>query len=187
MPWLAAALLCGAAIAGAPDAPREPPREVQPPERIPKLVVQLGNDAWEAREQASKALREIGEPALAALRQAATSGDAETATRAALLVSKITRDMAFSRIGNTLIADTYAGRVIEIDREGREDWAVNDLDHPVDAQRLVNGHTLITDFSTSRVPQVSSDGNVVWEFASLHNPCAAVRLRGRKAAETPLK
>ena len=40
------------------------------PNRIDRLIQQLGSDDFEAREAASKALWDIGEPALPALREA---------------------------------------------------------------------------------------------------------------------
>ena len=46
-------------------------QETPPAERIGKLIEQLDADAFDARESASLALVEIGEPALDALRKAA--------------------------------------------------------------------------------------------------------------------
>ena len=59
------------------------------PEKIQKLIAQLGSDAFEDREKASEQLDAIGAPALEALRQAAKSKDSEVQRRAADLVSKI--------------------------------------------------------------------------------------------------
>jgi hypothetical protein len=44
-------------------------------DRVAALIKQLGDDAFDKREGAGKELEDIGEPALAALRQAATSRD----------------------------------------------------------------------------------------------------------------
>ena len=44
-------------------------------DRVAALIKQLGDDAFDRREAASKELEDIGEPALAALRKAATSSD----------------------------------------------------------------------------------------------------------------
>ena len=59
------------------------------PEKIQKLIAQLGSDAFEDREKASEQLDAIGVPALEALRQATKSKDSEVQRRAADLVGKI--------------------------------------------------------------------------------------------------
>jgi hypothetical protein len=45
------------------------------PDRVAALIKQLGDNAFAKRQAASKELEDIGEPALAALRKAATSSD----------------------------------------------------------------------------------------------------------------
>ncbi|HVK18684.1 MAG TPA: TIGR03067 domain-containing protein [Fimbriiglobus sp.] len=59
-------------------------------ERVAKLIKQLGADAFAKREAASKELESIGEPARAALRQAAASdGDPEIRRRAEQVIQAI--------------------------------------------------------------------------------------------------
>jgi hypothetical protein len=52
----------------------ELPTEAQPTE-VERLIKQLGSDSFSERETASKALEAIGEPALEALKKAATESD----------------------------------------------------------------------------------------------------------------
>ena len=90
----AAALVCvGAAPATQPadDGDELTPAErAQRDARIAALIKQLGDDEWRTREAASKALAEIGRPALEALKKAATtSKDAEVVWRAEALVKQI--------------------------------------------------------------------------------------------------
>lgn len=59
-------------------------------ERITELIRQLDADRYEVREQASRALAEIGTPALVALRQAKESGSAEVRWRARALIADLT-------------------------------------------------------------------------------------------------
>lgn len=59
------------------------------PATIGKLIEKLGSDTFEDREAASKALDEIGLPALKALEKAATSKDAEVRKRASALAERI--------------------------------------------------------------------------------------------------
>jgi uncharacterized protein (TIGR03067 family) len=67
----------------------DPGKEMET-ERIARLVKQLGDDAFAKREDASRELDGIGEPALPALRKAAASGDdPEIRWRAGKLVSGI--------------------------------------------------------------------------------------------------
>ncbi len=54
-----------------------------------RLIRQLGSDQFPEREQATKRLKEIGEPALAALKQATTSDDLEVRRRAENLIATI--------------------------------------------------------------------------------------------------
>jgi uncharacterized protein (TIGR03067 family) len=60
--------------------------------RVARLIAQLGADRFAQREAASKDLEAIGEPALAALRKAATSSDdVEVRRRAELIIQAIVR------------------------------------------------------------------------------------------------
>ncbi len=53
----------------------EPSTTAAKPERVAALIKQLGDKAFAKREATRKKLEDIGAPALAALRKAATSGD----------------------------------------------------------------------------------------------------------------
>jgi uncharacterized protein (TIGR03067 family) len=59
-------------------------------ERLARLIKQLGHDKFAKREQASKELDAIGEPALGALRKATSDEDAEIRHRATKIVAIIT-------------------------------------------------------------------------------------------------
>ena len=58
-------------------------------DKIARLIKELGDNEWSVREAASKALVDIGQPALAALKEALKSKDAEVAMRAREAVEKI--------------------------------------------------------------------------------------------------
>jgi hypothetical protein len=88
----AAVVFASAGPAGAEES--KPVIPVQPvknaaAEEIARLVRELGDDAFDVREAATKRLTEIGRPALAALREAAKSGEAEVSSRAARIVAAI--------------------------------------------------------------------------------------------------
>ncbi len=77
--------------------------------------------------------------------------------------------------GRVLISERAAGRVFEIDRDGREVWEKRGLASPVDADRLPNGNTLILENGAGRVIEVDRHGTVVWEAGGLSNPFDAER------------
>lgn len=87
---LAAALSVTAfALAEAPDAS---------PERIARLVHQLGSARFAERESATRSLDALGEPALESLRAAATASDPETKRRASELVERIGQRVSLERL-----------------------------------------------------------------------------------------
>jgi hypothetical protein len=66
-------------------------------EKIRTLVRQLGDDAFAVREQATAELKDIGAPALPALREAAKDPDREIARRAQECLAKIGEDAGGAR------------------------------------------------------------------------------------------
>ena len=95
--------------------------------------------------------------------------------------------------GNTLITDYRNHRVIEVDLSGAIVWqygtgipdeygsGVNELYHPIDAERLPNGNTMIADYLNDRVidvrtsdydPAKANNGftvcSILWSYESNH-------------------
>jgi hypothetical protein len=68
------------------------------PERIQGLITRLASPQFREREAASRELETLGEPALAALGQAAASADPETCRRAAELVERIDTRLTTARL-----------------------------------------------------------------------------------------
>jgi hypothetical protein len=84
---------------------------------VEHLVRELGNEAFDEREAASQALRQIGEPALSALRRAALNEDPEIRRRASELVTEIEAVRAERMRVRVLAAlDGLEGR-FEVDRD----------------------------------------------------------------------
>jgi tricorn protease-like protein len=134
------------------------------PAAIEKLIKQLGHDEFDKREEATRELEKIGEPALEALQKARTSPDAEVRDRATLLVRRIERSLriemlrfgagggywlnrvAFSPDGKRAVAT--GGAVIWYDLEtGREINRVMELSFArrgfclsPDGKQFVTGH-----------------------------------------------
>jgi hypothetical protein len=68
------------------------------PQHITKLIAQLGSSDFQEREEATRALKAVGAPALAALRQAAKSPDPEVRQRADGLAQQITQQMESTKL-----------------------------------------------------------------------------------------
>lgn len=82
------AIMCLAVMAH-PEALCDMPSNEDTRERIASLVLQLGDDDFQTRENASKQLVEMGEVALVALRGAKIHGDPEVHRRANLAIAMI--------------------------------------------------------------------------------------------------
>jgi hypothetical protein len=78
--------------------------------------------------------------------------------------------------GFTLVADYSENRIVEIDDQGREVFALEDVYGAWDAECLDNGNLLVTEFALNRVVEVTRAGDVVWSFEQLRNPYDADRL-----------
>lgn len=67
--------------------------------------------------------------------------------------------------GYALIADFTISRVIEVDINGSIIWEYDEMDTPIDVERLDNGNTLITEsYGLERIIEVDREGNVIWEY-----------------------
>src|SRR5262249_46735032 len=87
--WLLPAALVAALGLGVLLGVPTPAAEPADATKIAKLIEQIGSGNFDEREQATAELDKIGAPALAALKKAMTSGDAEVKRRAEELVAKI--------------------------------------------------------------------------------------------------
>ncbi|HZY90771.1 MAG TPA: WD40 repeat domain-containing protein, partial [Gemmataceae bacterium] len=103
--WLRALLALGVAVAAAAWSARG----ADGPE-IDRLVRQLGSDTFARREEATKRLREIGGPALEALRKAAASEDFEVRRRARELVAAVEKEL----YGEKLCLTGHTNEVISV-------------------------------------------------------------------------
>jgi len=73
-------------------------KEAKKVDKTAELIKKLGSDSFDEREDATKALDAIGEPALEALKKAAKSDDPEMQKRAEELVKKISKRAETSRL-----------------------------------------------------------------------------------------
>jgi hypothetical protein len=96
--------------------------------------------------------------------------------------------------GNTLVALTFADRVVELDSSGAVAWQFADVGYPTDAERLPSENTLIADRDGSRAIEVQPDGTVVWEYGGvaglygvqrLANGNTLLTVQGDYTAENP--
>ncbi len=92
--------------------------------------------------------------------------------------TEISRAMDVSRLenGNTLVADSEGGRVVEFSPDGEKVW-IYECEQPYSAQRLKGGETLIgAGLNEGRVFEVSREGEVVWERKGRRCPNSVRRL-----------
>ncbi len=76
--------------------------------------------------------------------------------------------------GTTVVADYGANRIVEIDADGRELFAIAEVLGPRDVECLDDGSLLVTEDSGSRVLILARSGAVLWSYAKgLRNPTDA--------------
>lgn len=80
-------------------------------------------------------------------------------------------------LGYTLICDTGNNRVYEIDRHGKERWAIENVQYPFDACMLPGNRVLIAEYRGGRVTERDLKGNIVWENQGGGRPVSVQRLR----------
>jgi hypothetical protein len=100
----------------APGQAAEAPPSSQPPSKKPvdtakieRLVRQLGSERFAEREAASKALDDIGEPALLALRKVRESTDLEVRRRVAVLLKSIEQKRMGVRAKGAAVIERFGG------------------------------------------------------------------------------
>jgi HEAT repeat protein len=64
--------------------------------------------------------------------------------------------------GYTLLCDSSRNRVYEIDRNGKERWAVEGVPFPVDAWVVGGRHVLVAEYSGRKVSERDFQGKVIW-------------------------
>jgi HEAT repeat protein len=83
-------------------------------------------------------------------------------------------------LGYTLLVEVGAGgqgRVLEVGRDGKTRWQIDNLQYPVDAYVLGGQRVLITEYNGRRITERDFKGNVLWQKDDLRNqPTNAQRL-----------
>jgi HEAT repeat protein len=77
-------------------------------------------------------------------------------------------DLSQRQLGYTLIVELnrgLAGRVMEVDGDGRPRWQIENLQYPIDAQVVGNDRVLIAEQRGRRVTERNFKGEVLWEKA----------------------
>lgn len=79
-------------------------------------------------------------------------------------------------LGYTLVVLLDAGRVEEIDSEGKVRWQIDNLQSPLDAQVLPGDRVLIAEHRNRMVTERNFKGEVIWQYQAPFGPIAAQRL-----------
>jgi hypothetical protein len=89
-------------------------------------------------------------------------------------------DLQERLLGYTLISQldlrSRQGRIIELDRHGKECHRIDGLEYPVDAQVIRGGRVLVCDYRAGEVTERNWKGDVLWEKRVPALPLAAQRL-----------
>jgi HEAT repeat protein len=78
-------------------------------------------------------------------------------------------------LGYTMLVMLDAGRVMEVDADGKTRWQIDGLEFPLDAQRLPGDRVLVAEYKANRVTERDRKGNVLWQ-RRVSEPLAAQRL-----------
>jgi hypothetical protein len=119
-----------------------PAAEKADAKKIDKLIEQLGSSDFKEREQATKALDAIGEPALEALKKAAKGDDIEVRKRAATLVANIekrtqsTRLLAPTRVHLKYKETPIKDAVADFKKKTGYDIALHDPDNKLKDRKI---------------------------------------------------
>jgi HEAT repeat protein len=88
-------------------------------------------------------------------------------------LAKLTQAGKF--LGYTMLVMLDAGRIFEVDADGKTRWQIDGLDFPLDAQRLPGDRVLVAEYRAGRVTERDRKGNILWE-KRVSEPLAAQRL-----------
>jgi HEAT repeat protein/outer membrane protein assembly factor BamB len=78
--------------------------------------------------------------------------------------------------GYTLLCDSSRNRVYEIDRNGKERWAIENVPFPVDAWVVNGNRVLIAEYSGRQVSERDFQGKIVWSKKVGNMPVNVQRL-----------
>ena len=70
--------------------------------------------------------------------------------------------LAAAWYGYTLLCDSSRNRVFEIDRDGKERWAIHGVPFPVDAWVVGGNRVLIAEYNGGKVSERDFKGNILW-------------------------
>jgi outer membrane protein assembly factor BamB len=85
-------------------------------------------------------------------------------------------DLNAAQLGYTLLILLDANTVMEIDKDKKVRWKIDNLQFPLDAQMLPGEHVLIAEHNGNVVTERSRDGKVLWK-KEIAEPLMAQRLR----------
>jgi len=77
--------------------------------------------------------------------------------------------------GYTMVILLDAGRILEVDADGKTRWQIDGLEFPLDAQRLPGDRVLVAEQKGGRVTERDRKGHILWE-KRVDGPLMAQRL-----------
>jgi len=88
-------------------------------------------------------------------------------------LAKLTGPSKF--LGYTMLVLLDGGRILERDADGKTRWKIEELNFPLDAQRLPGDRVLVAEHKGNRITERDRKGHIIWE-KSVDEPVMAQRL-----------
>lgn len=155
--WLAGCVIAVVCIAGRAYA------DAPPAETIDRLIAQLGDNDFKVREESSRKLKEIGKPALDALKKAAKLDDPEIQTRAEAIVKRIEQrpvpgGIGERTVGSIRLSMTGEVRTIDINEVNRKiQIRLSDIGIEMTVSATENGKEIKETYTARDAEQLRND------------------------------
>jgi HEAT repeat protein len=161
--------------------------EAQDKEAIPALIAQLDSAPQDLAQQADEYLRNLageGAPQVALedtpegrtkSKDAWTNWYKEKGATVQLAKASAQRQMGYTLL-LCINPNTGMGNLVELDRNNKKRWEIENLQYPWGAQVLPGNRVLTAEHNANRVYERDFKGQVLWEKACNFNPVACQRL-----------
>jgi HEAT repeat protein/Tfp pilus assembly protein FimT len=92
------------------------------------------------------------------------------------LTAATTATLGYTLISQNILNQTM-GRVVELGRDGKPRWQIDNLAWPIDARMLSNNRVFILEWDARRITERDLKGTVLWTYQTGDYPINAQRLR----------
>jgi hypothetical protein len=79
-------------------------------------------------------------------------------------------------LGYTLVVLLDAGKIMELDKENKPRWQIDNVNFPLDAELLPNNRVLVAEHHGNRITERDNKGKIIWQHSLEDAPLVAQRL-----------